>query len=322
MKTGRLLSFFVACMLLLCSLGVRAQGAVEPTVSQIYAAASSGDLRGAQAMVDQVLARHPDSARAHFVKAELAARGNDMATARSELQAAERLAPGLPFVRPEAAAALRARLDAPAAALPAQRDIQRMGAAPQDPAPQAGGFSLGSLLLPALLVGGIWMFLRRRRAAGPMGAARGPVNDPAFGRGPATDRNGPMVPQQDGHGPHDPYARGPYAGGPQGGRGGGWGGSLARGVGTGLAVGAGAVAAQEIGRRMFDHGDPRPAHDPVAGGAAADSQLARDAGLGAFDPALNEGLDLGGRDFGIVDDAGGWDDGGGFDVGGGDDWNS
>src|SRR5689334_16353172 len=102
MKTSRLLSVLAWLLLVLFSAGLQAQTASEPTVHQIYETASRGDLRGAQSMVDEVIRHHPQSAKAHYVKAELATRAGDAGTARSELQAAEKLAPGLPFAKPEA----------------------------------------------------------------------------------------------------------------------------------------------------------------------------------------------------------------------------
>jgi hypothetical protein len=102
-------------------------------------------------------------------------------------------------------------------------------------------------------------------------------------------------------------------------RAGGMGSAIAGGLGAGLAMGAGAVAAQEIGRRMMERGqDGQPAHD-ASGGDAADSQIARDAGLAGLDPSLNS--DMGGQDFGLLGDTG-WDDGGGFGDMGGDDWSN
>ena len=245
-------------------------------------------------------------------------RDNDLATARSELQQAERLAPGLPFVRPEAVAALRSRLDTIPPSTTAQGtgmghpDTQAMGSPPQQAAPAQGGFSLASLLVPALLVGGAMMLFRRRRTSGGMGMPQGPRADPGiFGRRATFPPQHPQqyphqYPRQGGVYPGDPYAHR-----------GGLGSSLGRGVATGLAIGAGAVAAQEIGRRMFDQDDSRAGQEPALGGQA-DSQLARDAGLGGMDPTLH---DMGGRDFGIADDGAGWDGGGMGDVSG-DDWNS
>jgi len=322
MKTSRVLSVLAWLLLVLFSAGLRAQTATEPTVHQIYQTASRGDLAGAQAMIDDVIRRHPQSAKAHYVKAELATRAHDAGTARSELQAAEKLAPGLPFAKPEAVSALRSQVERLGAAgnrspapVPQRSDQRRMGASPVQAT--GGGFPLGGLLLGVVIVGGLFLLLRRRRPAAydaPPPPAYGPApanpyaRDDAFGRG-----YGPGYP---------PPGYGPYGPAPAQG---GMGSALARGLGTGLAFGAGAVAAEEIGRRMFEHGHDGSTHlqDAPAvghGGDNAHTSLAQDAGL----DALGGGVDpnMGGQDFGIADN-GGWDDaGGGFDDVGGDDWNT
>lgn len=309
MSNRRLLPLLAWLLLLVFSIGARAQATHEPTVQEIYATASRGDLPGANRMIDEVLAKHPRSAKAHYVKAELAARGGDVASARSELQQADRLAPGLPFARPAAVTALRSEIagtPSPPATATEQAGHARGMGAPPTPAPARGGFSLGGLLVPLLFVGGLFLLLRRRRpqpAPGPYGSADDFGRDPQqpYPPGPGMPPYGAPGGYPPGYPPRE-----------------GMGSSLARGLGTGLAIGAGAVAAQEIGRRIFDHDGneiPRHAVDP----ANADSQLARDAGLGGLhDPGVNQ--DLGGRDFGIQD-AGGWDDAGGaFGDAGGNDW--
>lgn len=94
----------------------------------------------------------------------------------------------------------------------------------------------------------------------------------------------------------------------------GMGGQVMGGLATGLALGAGALAAQEIGRHML--GGERSQHGIDAGdgqhpgGSAAGSDLARDAGLGS----------VGAADTASWDGAGsfGGDDGGGDGGGGGD----
>lgn len=104
-------------ILILCIFMVSCGAALagpEPTLQQVYAAASSGHLDQAQQMMDQVLRDHPNSAKAHYVAAEIAARQGNAALAREELSGAERLEPGLPFAKPEAVQALKAELAAPA----------------------------------------------------------------------------------------------------------------------------------------------------------------------------------------------------------------
>src|SRR5580692_12993001 len=61
-----------------------APAAADPTMNQIYEAASSGHLDQAQQMITQVLADHPSSANAHWVQAELYARAGKIPLARAE----------------------------------------------------------------------------------------------------------------------------------------------------------------------------------------------------------------------------------------------
>ena len=82
--------------------GLGAMAQTEPTLNQIYDAAQAGRMEQAQTMIQQVLVLHPKSAKAHFVQAELAARQGQIARAREALAEAEKLAPGLPFAKPEA----------------------------------------------------------------------------------------------------------------------------------------------------------------------------------------------------------------------------
>jgi thioredoxin-like negative regulator of GroEL len=64
--------------------------AADPTLHQIYQAAEAGNYREAQSMVDQVLRNHPNSAKAHFVEAELLATQSRLLDARAEPAIAER----------------------------------------------------------------------------------------------------------------------------------------------------------------------------------------------------------------------------------------
>lgn len=302
MRNSRLLALFVALMLALASVASLAQSGHEPTVDDIYQAASRGDLAGARTQVDQVLAKHPNSAKAHYVKAEVAARQRDLAVARTELQIAERLAPGLPFAKPQAVSALRAQLDRAAErnvvvrpVPPAPADSYRAAPAPQRSFPIS--WVLGLL---ALVVLGVIAVRRLSRAASV---------PPAYPAQPPAEPFGRYEPNMPPPGSYPPQA--PSLGS-----------TLGRGLATGLAVGAGVVAAEEIGHRMFGHEAQRGDTGVPSGGSAAGSSLAQDAGLGAFSGSRDTNADMGGQDFGIADN-GGWDDGGGsFGVDGSDDWNS
>ncbi|MEJ6021082.1 tetratricopeptide repeat protein [Ramlibacter sp. PS4R-6] len=297
----RLMVLFAAAALL--AFGAAAQG--EPTVAQIYQAANSGNLERANAMIEEVLKAHPNSARAHYVKAELAARGREFDVAKRELATAEKMAPGLPFAKAESVQALRNQLsnaNAPATSTTQPR-AKQMGAPadtgslrPQEPA--ARGFPWGTLLLVGAVVAIGAMLLRRRQRAMEAASANGgyapgaqPAYYPANGSG--------AQPYPPGYGPPQQQPS--------------MGSSIGRGVATGLAIGAGAVAAQEIGRRMFEHGNANAA--PLSGDNGPHPTLDQ------IDDGMRRNLntDMGGDDFGIAGD-GGWDDGGGGDAGGGGDW--
>src|ERR1700690_2315690 len=73
-----------------------------PNIRQVYAAANAGQLTQARAMVDLVLTAKPDSAKGHFVKAEICAAQADRSCARDEFASAKRLEPGPTFASPAA----------------------------------------------------------------------------------------------------------------------------------------------------------------------------------------------------------------------------
>src|SRR5689334_19019155 len=72
--------------------------AADATLNQVYEAVRAGHLSQAQAMMTEVLRDHPNSAKAHYVEAEILARQGRTGEAQGELNRAEQLAPGLPFV--------------------------------------------------------------------------------------------------------------------------------------------------------------------------------------------------------------------------------
>jgi len=84
--------------------------AAEPTMHQIYEAATTGHLDQAQAMITQVLANHPRSAKAHWVQAEVYTKANKTNLARSEVLEAERLNPGLTEISAKAVRQLKTEL--------------------------------------------------------------------------------------------------------------------------------------------------------------------------------------------------------------------
>jgi uncharacterized protein len=220
----------------------------DPSVDQIYAAASGGHLDQAQQMISQVLADHPSSGRAHYVQAELYAREGKTSLARSELATAEQLKPGLPFESPRSVQELKAQLGLRSGVM--NPTVIR-------PAPAARSFPWGTVLILAAVVGILLMVFRRRStyvqqypAGGPMGGAPGT------------------------------YGPGGYA--PMGG--GGIGSGIAGGLASGLAVGAGVVAGEELAHHFLDGGRGSGVVPPAEAGESGVSN----SDMGGSDFGMND----------------------------------
>jgi hypothetical protein len=312
----------VAAMLSFMGLG-SAMAQAEPTVKQIYETAQSGKLDQAQVMIQQVLISHPDSARAHFVQAELFARQGLQSRGQESLAKAEKLAPGLPFAKPEAVQALRTQLASkpvPAKQANGSGSTGGSGTKPQTaaPAPSSSSFPLG---LGLALGGGaiaLAIFLMRKKPAAPVsghvqaaypayptgsglsgpqtfGSVAGGAAPPAYGQGYG----------QQGYGQQG-YGQQPAAPG--------MGSRLMGGLATGVAVGAGLMAAQAIGKNLMGNNEQEGSQNLNDGASGT--------GHDSFS-ALPGNADMGGQNFGL-NDASSWDDGGGSaDLGGGGgDWDT
>lgn len=295
----------------------------EPTLNDIYTAAKAGRIEEAQKLVTHVLVLHPQSAKAHYVQAELFARQNKLSDARTSLATAEKLAPGLSFARPEAVQALRDQLAtgnrSPAATTAPPAHAATLGGV--GPAPDSGQSSwmLQVGLAIAVIAGGYFIFRRKAPVAAPTAMDNGPAAYPA-GYAPGSmpaQNNGLNGPQTFGAAASPGYAPGyqqPYSPAypqqqPQQPQSPGFGRQIAGGVATGLAVGAGVMAAQALARNLSERnegGNPRATE-----GSGGQAQA----------PLSNVNTDMGGQDFGIAD-GGSWDDGGASDGGGGGDWDT
>ena len=285
--------------------------AAEPTVKEVYAAAQAGNYVEAQAMMDQVLKAHPNSASAHFVEAELLAKQGKFAAAETSLAKAEELAPGLPKVNPTAVSKLRTLLaegQKPRADY-TQKPARNSNTGYANNAgsnASSGGIPWGTILiLGGGLLGFIWLasrFMQRRAQQNGGGF------DPA-GYNPGAQQPGyaPGGYPQQGYPQQGGYPQ-PGYGQPQGS---GMGSRIMGGLATGAAVGAGIVAGEAIARQ-FTGGN----HDS---GSANHDQPRNDIVYDNPDDLLRRD-DMGGNDFGV---SGGWDDsggGGGDGGGGGGDW--
>lgn len=264
-----------------------APAAGVPSIDQIYKAAHGGQSAQADAMIAQVLAAHPQSAKAHFVHAELLASENQLRQAKVEYVRANELAPGLPFAKPQAVAGLLEKIDGPAATATATATNHVTDSAGM-------GLSAKLGLLALLLAAGAWMFQRSRTSgASPTRTVSAVATAPAY----ATPSYAPGPQGMQGYGPMS--AAGPAYGAAPAPVGGGIGSALA----TGAAMGLGAIAVEEAVRH-FTHRDATSVDDMVAP-RSSQPAFANDLG-----PTAN--ADLGGDDFGILDDST-WDANGATD---------
>src|SRR5260221_5428165 len=136
--------------------------AAEPTLNQVYEAVHAGRLNQAHGMMTEVLRNHPDSAKAHYVEAEILAKEGRYGEAQGELNRAEQLAPGLPFAALASVQELRGLIaSAGARQAPIGGGVQRAIA----PAAHASSFPWGLLLI--VLAGGVIVYaiVRARRNA-------------------------------------------------------------------------------------------------------------------------------------------------------------
>jgi len=301
-----------------CGLVMAQTAPNEPTLKQIYDAAQAGQIDKAQTMVQQVLVLHPNSAKAHFVQAELFARQGQLPKAREALAAADKLAPGLPFAKSEAIQGLRAQLDAKGSPAPAKSQPGSSFGAVKPVTPPAAPANLpwGMILLAGGAALALVVFLIRRKPAQTFTPPAPYASSASLGAIPGGGLNGPQTfgmgsapaPGAPGFGqaPGQVYGQQPGQVYGQQPAGSGMGGRLAGGLATGLAVGAGMMAAQAIGKTLTgneDHGNRSS-----EGGGNQQQPLTNNG------PANN---DMGGQNFG-VEDAGSWDDAGAGDAGGGD----
>ena len=224
-----------------------------PTVDQIYQAEQAGHLDQAQQMISQVLKERPNSAKAHFVQAELFAKQGYLSQARSELNDAERLDAREDFATPRALQELKSQLGE------AHRSTGSQMV--QVPGRGATHFPWGTVLILALVVGVLMMLFRRRTYVQqyPVGGGPGMGGAPGYGPG---------------------YGPGPMGGG-------GIGSGIAGGLASGLAVGAGVVAGEELAHHFLDGGREPGGSGFVPSADAAEPNYNNDSGgndFGVNDP--------------------------------------
>ncbi|WP_395337259.1 hypothetical protein WBP06_22075 [Novosphingobium sp. BL-8H] len=203
----------------------------DPGIARIHALAAGGHVDQALTLMNRVLKDHPNSAKAHYVEAELYARDSKMALGRSELAKAEQISPGLPFADVYSVAELNRQLSLGPSSVQGQSGAVAPASAPHVP--------WGPIAVLAGLAGVAFMLFRRRST-------------------PAVQ---PMA--------QSPWAPSGYA--PQGGMGvggvgaGGIGSGLLGNLASGAAMGAGFAAGEEVIDRMFGGGERREARPADTG---------------------------------------------------------
>lgn len=261
----------------------------EPTIDEVYHAAESGRFSDADAMMARVLSAHPQSAKAHFVHAELLAKEGHRAAAKAEYVRADALEPGLPFAKPGAVESLRRtfdRVDSSTATNQTPRSVTTPVAATSAPSSTGMPVKIGLVLLLAMAA---FLIFRRQgsRGAGTAGAQASPAmataSTPTYASTPASAL---AYPSPSG------TASMPPAAAPAGG-------GLGSALMSGAAMGLGAVAVQQA-VSYFGHRESTVAPAPAA------VQADRPAFANNLGPDTSD--DMGGNDFGIAD-AGSWDDG-------------
>ena len=226
-----------------------------PTIHQIYQAAESGNLESAHAMVDEVLKAHPQSAKAHFVNAEIVLRQGDIAKAKSELAIAQQLAPGLPFAKPSAVESLKRHLAQNTVIIPS---VQK----------QFPWMMLIAGIAVAVL---IWLIMRS------LFSRRSDINGSQNYNG-----YGAVSHPQNNNGPYGPSGYGAASINPMQ-SGGGLGSSIASGLATGAAAGVGIVAGEALIHHFMDgSSEPNAAMNHTSDNQERSQQSDYDMGGGDF----------------------------------------
>jgi hypothetical protein len=242
-----------------------------PTIHQVYQAAETGDLNGAHQMIEQVLKAHPESAKAHYVDAEILARQGNLSDAKNELTKAEQLEPGLPFAKPQAVQSLKQHI---AVSSNVQMSTSHMGTTQQNN--HSTPWTMILLGVGALIV--IWLVIRSFMSRNTNQYSSGNNG----GSGSYPNPNNPYNRSTPGFGGGQPYP-------PQSS---GIGGGIMSSLATGAAAGAGFVAGEELMHHFMG-----------APSSNANSNNVNNT------PIVNEepSYDMGGSDFGLKDDSS-WDD--------------
>jgi hypothetical protein len=275
-------------ILLLALLILAPLAAAADSPKDVQALIARGDYPGAEALLRNAIAEHPQSAKAHYVLAEVLAHEGNIGEAKTEASKAATLDPGTHFTDPAKFQAFQRKLNealAPAANVRTTAAPVRDSGAGQPSRDEGGSSNLLKILAIGAgiaLIASLWM--RRKRAEdGPSigyPSAQPPGGAPPYGGGyPGNGAYAPPPPPQ-GH----------------------------SGVGTAVAAGLGGVAAgMLLDEALRSHSGGQVS--PDAGSAVRDD---RDPSAQAYDDLRSDPIDMGNDDSS-------WDDSSSGDSGSSDD---
>jgi hypothetical protein len=245
---------------LFATVPVFAAGA-DPTIHEVYEAAEAGRFSDAQSMMDKVLRDHPNSAKAHYVEAELLGKQGRLHDAETELNTAERLDPSHNFANQQKINELQALISG------TRSTMQRAQPAFSRQVIRAGGGN-PPWVTPLIIIGLIALFFFIARALGRRNTM---MVGGGYGPGGAMQSYGPGM---------GPNMGGGMGGGMMGGQP-GMGSGILGGLATGAALGAGMVAGEELMHHFTDRDRNEVNYDTQ--------------------PSQNMPDDMGGSDFGVSD---------------------
>lgn len=261
-----------------------------PTTQQVEAAVQQAHYAQAKSMMSEVVAAKPDSAKAHYVYAEMLAHNRNFAKATQEVARARQLDPAIKFTTPDKFSAFEQLLQreqttsqtrSPAAPYAlAPRPVQ---ASPSFPAVPGWVWATGLAAIAFLL----WRGFNRSRAGAPVAGSAALAGTAAPVAGSPLNPSAPPG--------IAPYGTGMPSAAPGGGM-----------LGTGMAVAGGVAGGMLLGEMLNNRG---------GAGTTPPDRLMPDANpLAPNDAATeleNRPVDLG--------NGGDWDAGGSADLGGGSD---
>ena len=253
----------ITTLLLAVFLNTSAFAAEDASMHQVYLASEAGKFSEAQAMMDQVLRDHPNSAKAHFVEAELLAKQGKISSAQAELNTAEKLQPGLSFAKPESVQKLQLLIGGASHGSNSSGNITNAGNS------TPWGMIMLMIGLVAFLYFAVKAMTRRNPPLAPMNiyGNNAPISPQPYGGAPS-----PMM---------NPTASG------------GLGSSIMSGLATGAAVGAGMVAGEALMHHFTDGGH-------TSDGLISDAHAGNNNYQDTNDVSQD---DMGGNDFGIADNS-------------------